>query len=82
MLRDAGIPVVLAGGATPTAALCAADFFVDADQSAPVDDAAARVHLVPWRTFGAPGLSVRVARIDCGAAAPTRTPPAPPPSRD
>jgi hypothetical protein len=82
MLRDAGVPVVLAGGGTPTDALCAADLFVDADQSAPVDDAAARVTLVPWRSFGAPGLSVRVSRIACGAAAPTRTPPAPPPSRD
>ena len=85
-LRDAGVPTVLAGAGTPTAALCAADFFVDADQSAPTDDAAARVHLLPWRTFGAPGLSVRVSRIDCGndrpSGAPPRTPPAPPPSRD
>jgi hypothetical protein len=79
-LRNAGIATVLAGGATPTAALCGADFFVDADQSAPVDDAAARVHLVPWRSFGAPGLSVRVSRVDCAAGASPRTPPAPPPS--
>jgi hypothetical protein len=77
---DAGVPVVLAGAATPTAALCAADLFVDADQSAPVDDARDRVHLVPWRSFGAPGLSVRVSRIDCAPGAPPRTPPAPPPS--
>ncbi|HEY2745250.1 MAG TPA: hypothetical protein VGL86_11525 [Polyangia bacterium] len=77
--EDAGVPVVLAGAVTPTAALCAADFFVDADQSAPVDDAKERVHLTPWRRFGAPGLSVTVSRIDC-AGAPPRTPPAPPPS--
>ena len=77
---DAGVPVVLAGGATPTPALCAADFFVDAEQSAPVDDARDRVALTPWRTFGAPGLSVRVSRIDCAPGAPPRTPPAPPPS--
>src|SRR5207302_4706579 len=32
-LRDAGVPVVLAGASTPTSALCAADLFVDADQS-------------------------------------------------
>jgi hypothetical protein len=84
-LRDAGIPTVPAAGATPTGALCAADLFVEADQSAPIDDAAARVHLVPWRSFGAPGLSVKVSRIDCASAlpsgAPPRTPPAPPPSR-
>ncbi len=82
--EDAGVPVVLAGAVTPTAALCAADYFVDADQSAPVDDARDRVHLVPWRSFGAPGLSVRVSRIDCAndrsSGAPLRTPPAPPPS--
>ncbi|MCU1277447.1 MAG: hypothetical protein JWM53_993, partial [bacterium] len=81
-LRDAGVTPVLADGSTPTAALCAADFFIDADQTAPVDDARARVALVPWRSFGAPGLSVRVSRIDCAAGARTRTPPAPPPSTD
>ncbi|MCA1663423.1 MAG: hypothetical protein LC659_03995 [Myxococcales bacterium] len=81
-LRDAGVATVLAGGVTPTAALCGADFFVDAEQSAPVDDAAARVQLVPWRSFGAPGLSVRVSRVECAPAASPRTPPAPPPSRD
>ena len=84
--EDAGVPVVLAGAVTPTAALCAADYFVDAEQSAPVDDAKDRVHLTPWRSFGPPGLSVRVSRIDCANApavgAPPRTPPAPPPSRD
>jgi hypothetical protein len=79
-LRDAGVPVVLAAGVTPTAAPCAAELFIDADQSAPVDDAAARVHLVPWRSFGAPGLSVRVSRVECAAGASPRTPPAPPPS--
>lgn len=79
-LRDAGVTPVLAGGATPTEALCAADFFVDADEEAPTDDAAARVTLVPWRSFGAPGLSVRVSRIACAAGASPRTPPAPPPS--
>jgi hypothetical protein len=81
-LRDAGVAVVLAGPSTPTATLCGADLFVDADQTAPVDDARARLTLEPWRSFGAPGLSVRVSRIDCAAAAPTRTPPAPPPSTD
>ena len=80
-LRDAGVPVVLADASTPTAALCAADFFVAADQSAPTGDAAARVHLSPWRSFGAPGLSVTVSRIDCAPGAPPRTPPAPPPSK-
>ncbi len=81
-LADAGVPTLLAGAATPTARLCAATFFVDADQSAPLDDARARVTLAPWRSFGAPGLSVRVSRIDCAAGAPPRTPPAPPPSTD
>ncbi|MGZ3440725.1 MAG: hypothetical protein ACXVDD_14480 [Polyangia bacterium] len=81
-LRDAGVAVVLAAPSTPTAELCAAELFVDADQSAPVDDARARVTLSPWRSFGAPGISVRVSRIDCAAGAPTRTPPAPPPSTD
>jgi 4-amino-4-deoxy-L-arabinose transferase-like glycosyltransferase len=79
-LRDAGVPLVPASGATPTADLCAAELFVESDQSAPTDDAAARVHLVPWQTFGAPGLSVKVSRIDCAAASSPRTPPAPPPS--
>jgi hypothetical protein len=81
---DAGLPVVLAGPGTPTPALCAADYLVDAEQSAPLGDVAERVHLTPWRSFGAPGLSVRVSRIDCAnaAGAPPRTPPAPPPSRD
>jgi hypothetical protein len=83
-LRDAGIAPVLADATTPTSALCAAPWFVDADQSAPVDDARVRLapSLRPWRSFGAPGFSVRVSRIDCAAAAPTRTPPAPPPSTD
>jgi hypothetical protein len=79
----APVPVVLADASTPTAALCAADFFVDADQTAPVDGPRARLGpaLTPWRSFGPPGLSVRVARIAC-ADAPTRTPPAPPSSKD
>lgn len=85
-LRDAGVPTVPAGAGTPTAALCAAELFVEADQTAPTDDAAARVHLSPWRSFGAPGLEVRVSRVDCAndrpSGAPPRTPPAPPPSRD
>lgn len=81
-LRDAGVATVPGGAATPTAALCAAELFVESDQSAPTDDAAARVHLQPWRSFGAPGLGVTVSRIDCGAGAPPRTPPAPPPSTD
>jgi hypothetical protein len=79
-LRDAGLVPVLADASTPTAALCAADFFIDADQTAPLDDARARLRLTPWRSFGAPGLSVRVSRIDCAPAAPPRTPPTPPPS--
>jgi hypothetical protein len=76
------LPVVLADPSTATDALCAADFFIDADQSAPVDEPRARLEpsLRPWRSFGAPGLGVKVSRIDCAAAAPTRTPPAPPPS--
>jgi hypothetical protein len=75
--------VVLADSSTPTDALCRADFFVDAEQSAPVDEPRARLEhaLTPWRSFGSPGLGVRVWRIAC-AAAPTRTPPAPPPSTD
>jgi hypothetical protein len=80
LFEDAGVPVVLAGAVTPTEALCRADYFVDADQSAPVDDARDRVHLTPWRTFGPRGLSVRVSRIDCAVGAAPRTPPAPPPS--
>jgi hypothetical protein len=83
-LRDAGLAPVLPVAATPTAALCAADFFADADEEAPVDDVRERLlpSLSPWRTFGGDGLSVRLLRIDCAAAAPPRTPPAPPPSRD
>lgn len=79
----APIPALVPDPATPTAALCGADFFVDADQSAPAGETRARLAgaLVPWRRFGAPGLSVRVSRIACAAASP-RTPPAPPPSRD
>jgi len=80
LFEDAGVPVVLAGAVTPTDALCGADYFVDADQSAPVDDARDRVHLTPWRSFGPRGFSVRVSRIDCVAGAAPRTPPAPPPS--
>ena len=81
-LRDAGVATVPAAASTPTDALCAADAFVESDQSAPTDDAAARVPLVPWRRFGAPGLSVTVSRIECAAGARPRTPPAPPPSTD
>ncbi len=79
----APLPTVLADAGTPTDALCRADVFVDADQSAPIDEPRARLGpaLVPWHSFGEPGLSVRVWRVDC-AAAPPRTPPAPPPSRD
>ncbi|MDB4968761.1 MAG: hypothetical protein JWN44_4450 [Myxococcales bacterium] len=75
------IPAILADASTPTESLCSADFFVDADQSAPVDEPRRRLAgtLAPWRTFGAPGYAVTVSRIAC-AAAPTRTPPAPPPS--
>lgn len=74
-------PVVLADPSTPTAALCSAAFFADADQSAPVDEPRQRLAgaLTPWRRFGAPGYGVTVSRIDCAGAA-TRTPPAPPPS--
>lgn len=77
----APLPVVAADPSTPTAALCRADFFVDPDQSVPLDEVRARLGaaLVPWRSFGPPGLSVRVWRVDC-AAAPPRTPPTPPPS--
>ena len=81
-LRDAGVATVPAAASTPTDALCAADAFVESDQSAPTGDAAARVPLVPWRRFGAPGLSVTVSRIECAAGARPRTPPAPPPSTD
>lgn len=77
----APLAVVLADPSTPTETLCRADFFVDAEQSAPVDEPRARLQpwLRPWRDFGVPGLGVRVWRIDC-AGAPTRTPPAPSPS--
>jgi 4-amino-4-deoxy-L-arabinose transferase-like glycosyltransferase len=81
-LLNAGLVPVLADPSTPTPALCAADFFLDADQSAPVDDTRARVSLTPWRSFGAPGISVRVSRIDCAPGGSPRLPPAPPPSRD
>ncbi len=82
-LRDAGVTPVLADASTPTAAMCAADFYLDADQSAPADEPRVRMApaLISWRSFGAPGLSVRVSRVAC-VAAPTRRPQAPPPSRD
>lgn len=81
---SAPLPAILADPSTATAALCRADFFLDADQSAPVDEPRARLQpaLRPWRRFGPPGLGVTASRIDCAAAAPTRTPPAPPPSTD
>ena len=68
-LRDSGVTTVLADRSTATALLGAADFFIDADQTAPVDDVRARVTLTPWRSFGAPGLEVRVSTIDAAAAA-------------
>jgi hypothetical protein len=79
----APVPPVLAAPSTPTSAMCSADFFVDADQSAPADEPRTRMRgaLTSWRSFGPPGLSVRVSRIDCAGASP-RTPPPPPPSRD
>lgn len=72
-LRNTGIVPLLADSSTPTSALCAADFFLDADQSAPVGDTRARLSVTPWRSFGAPGMSVRVSRIDCAPAGTPRS---------
>jgi hypothetical protein len=64
---DAPLPTTLAGPAATDASLCAADFFFDPDQTAPLDDVRARLQgrLRPWRTFGSDGIAVRVWRIDC-----------------
>jgi len=67
----APVAVVLAAAGSSSEQLCGADFFVESDQSAPIDDVAARLAsaLTPWRTFGIPGLAIRVSRIHCAGRA-------------
>jgi hypothetical protein len=63
----APLATALADPGLDDAALCANDFFVDPDQSAPLDEVRARLQgrLRPWRTFGPEGLAVRVWRVSC-----------------
>ena len=62
---DAGVPVVLAGAATPTPALCARRPLRRRRAVGARRRRARRACTsLPWRTFGAPGLSVTVSRIE------------------
>lgn len=51
----------------PTTSLCKAEFYLDADQTAPTGGALRRLKgaLTPWRSFGPSGLQIRVWRIAC-----------------